>query len=118
MKASELFPSTRGAFGMFDSVELIPAINPKPYSGSMLDDLYARVDNTIALNPSRRTFPSSIDLDGEILEECSPWLVVVNARMHVTEGSKRYPMDEDDAAAWRMMIWPQTQLVGPKRSER
>lgn len=49
--------STRGKFGMFDSVEIVRAPKPEAhgldmvpeYSGHLIDDLNARVDNVIAL---------------------------------------------------------------------
>jgi hypothetical protein len=100
MKPSEvLFPSTRGEFGIFDSIEIICASESHThdwrgidtgrmcatcgmveqqgptYSGTMVRDLYARVDNVLALSRSRS---SSVD-DGE------PWAILANARGHVAD---------------------------------
>jgi hypothetical protein len=76
MKPSEvLFPSTRGRFGMFDSVELIHASDvPQFGSRAMFDDLQARVDNTLDL--VRR--PSSV-------EKNEPWVILANARAHLAD---------------------------------
>jgi hypothetical protein len=99
MKPSEiLFPSTRGRFGMFDSVEIIRASElphvhdwrgidtgrmcatcgtiekqgPEFGSRAMYDDLLARVDNALALRSS------SVDKN-------EPWVILANARGHLAD---------------------------------
>lgn len=107
MKPSEvLFPTTRGKFGMFDSVEVIRA-NDGPsydedmqnqYTGHMIDDLLARADNAIAL--------AHDPMDDVLARASNPFAFLGQAQTHLADGmnvTAHTPDIPADVQAWNLL---------------